>query len=175
MAATLVGARLGGCRRLLREGSMSRETQGPDDRAQIASQTRSADAERAVRRLERRLADVRDLEVKRRHRLDRARRRGVPRSTQARRRRKLDRVLERSVALAARIEQLRAQAMAPAPAEAETDDPVVRPLGAGPRAYCLRERRAIVMADVRETVMRDGRRGLAGTCPACGARVARSA
>jgi Domain of unknown function (DUF5679) len=154
---------------------MSRETQGPDDRPQIASQTRSADAERAVRRLERRLADARDLEATRRHKLEKAKRRGAPRSTQARRRRKLDRVLERSVALAARIERLRAQAAAPAPPEIETDDPVALPAAAGPRAYCLRERRTIVMTDVRETVMRDGRRGLAGTCPGCGARVARSA
>lgn len=137
------------------------------------------DLDRDVRRLERRLADAQDLEAKRRRRLEKARRHGASRATTIRRRQKLAKAQRRRSALAARIEHL--QARRTEPAGPETDAAAVAGRGAtpvsdaAPRGYCLRERRRVGMVDVTEIVMRNGRRGLAGSCPACGCRVVRSA
>jgi len=44
-------------------------------------------------------------------------------------------------------------------------------VSAGPQAYCMREKRTVVMADPVAMIMRNGRDALSGTCPSCGARV----
>jgi len=98
---------------------------------------------RRARRLERRVAKARDLEVKRARQLEKAR--------------------ERRADLEGRLATLR---QASAPTAAAPKGPTV-----GPTAYCLRERRSVAMVDPAPIVMRNGRSGLAGTCPSCGARV----
>lgn len=49
----------------------------------------------------------------------------------------------------------------------------LRELGGGPavHAYCLRERRTVVMAGATRVVLRNGRAALSGTCESCGAKV----
>jgi len=48
-------------------------------------------------------------------------------------------------------------------------------VAAGPQAYCMREKRTVVMADPVAMVMRNGRHAVSGTCPSCGARVVTTA
>lgn len=124
------------------------------------------DVEQRVRRLERRLVKAREVEARRARKLERARRQGASQAVRAARRRKLVKARERGLTIERKL--ARAQSAAGTGA---TPEPVDVP--AGPRAYCLRDRRTIVMVDPRETVMRNGRPALAGRCPSCGMRVVR--
>ncbi len=83
------------------------------------------------------------------------------RKLEAKRARQLDKVHRRAQALQATIAALR-----PSAGPAAT---------AGPQAYCMREKRTVAMADPVAIVMRNGRNGLSGTCPSCGARVVTTA
>jgi len=76
---------------------------------------------------------------------------------EAKRARQLDKLHRRGQAIQATINALRGPG-----------DPLVT---AGPKAYCMREKRTVAMADPVAMVMRNGRDGLSGTCPSCGARV----
>jgi len=126
-----------------------------------ATGTRSTrDATRRVRRLERRLAAVRELESKRRRQAAEARDRSSARDLQAKRQRQLDKARRRSEMLAAELASL---TMSPKPAAAAD----------GPFAYCLREKQRVQIAQPTAIVMRNGRPGVAGTCPGCGARLVR--
>jgi Domain of unknown function (DUF5679) len=132
------------------------------------------DVRREVRRLERRLAAVREVVAKRDLQAAKARDRGVARDLQSKRMRQLDKALRRSAALGARLAMLSSSVRlslasdGPAPAAAAALVPA-----AGPMAYCLRERRSVAIADPSPIVMRNGRTGVAGTCPGCGARLVR--
>jgi hypothetical protein len=70
-----------------------------------------------------------------------------------RRTRRLARTRRRASAVAGRLQKLRA------PGEPQA------------RAYCLRDRRTVVVVDPRPVVLANGRHALTGTCEACGARV----
>ncbi len=142
------------------------------------------DVEQRVRRLERRLAKARETEARRARKLERARRRGTSETDRAARRRKLRKARERSVAIERKLARISAAATPVAvssPVAAEEPAPTEKPVAAaetaaaksGPRAYCLRDRRTIVMVDPQPTVMRNGRPALAGRCPSCGMRVVR--
>lgn len=128
----------------------------------------SVDATGRIRRLEQRLAAARDLEARRARRVEKARRRGAPRSVEARRTRKLEKARRRGAALEAKIAALRT-ATGPAQAVLATAAPAVPEV----LGFCLREKRRVAVADAAPIVMRNGRSGLAGTCPSCGARVVR--
>ncbi len=109
--------------------------------------TSAKDAGRKARRLERRLAKVREIEATRTRQLEKAR--------------------ARRIELESLVADLAKDAVSGA-------DPTVDPTAVGmadPHAYCLRERRTVTIADPQATVMRNGRAALAGTCPSCGARV----
>ncbi len=108
---------------------------------------RSKEAKRQLRRLERQLADVRAVEARRARQLDKAR--------------------ARRLALEGLVAELLAAGHA---ADQEPTGPEP-----GPRAYCMRERRTVLMVDPEAVVMRNGRAALAGTCPSCGARVVTTA
>jgi uncharacterized protein DUF5679 len=126
-----------------------------------ATGTRSGrDAQRQVRRLERRLAAIRELESKRRRQAAEARDRSGARSLQAKRQRQLDKAHRRSEVLEAELATL---TTSPAPAAAADV----------PYAYCLREKQRVQIAQPTAIVMRNGRPGVAGTCPGCGARLVR--
>jgi hypothetical protein len=141
-------------------------------------------AQRQVRRLERRLAAIRELEAKRRRQAAKARDRVGARELQDKRLRQLEKARTRSAALEAELASL-----APTPeegslvlaAEPETDDAsaaavepeAVAAVPAGPSAYCLREKRTVAMVDPAPFMMRNGRTGTSGTCPSCGVRVTR--
>ena len=123
-------------------------------------------AKRKVRRLERRLAAVRDLEQKRRRQAAEARDREAPPDLVAKREHQLEKAQRRSAAIEAEIailEQAAPAAVAPAASDA----------GDGPRGYCLREKRTVTIANPEPMVMRNGRTATAGTCPSCGARIVR--
>lgn len=45
--------------------------------------------------------------------------------------------------------------------------------GAGPMAYCLKDRRQVVIGGAQSVVLSSGRPAVAGTCPSCGSRVVR--
>ncbi len=49
--------------------------------------------------------------------------------------------------------------------------PASQPAEGGPQAYCMRERRTVVVTDPVAIVMRNGRGGVSGTCASCGAKV----
>lgn len=117
--------------------------------------TSTADTPRrsGMRRLEKRLSAVRELEQKRARQLDRAQRRDTGGKTATKRLRQLAKVRRRSAALLAKVDLLRP----------------------GPTAYCLRERTTVVMRQPQPMTMRNGRAGTAGVCPSCGARVVRPA
>lgn len=76
---------------------------------------------------------------------------------EARRARQLDKAHRRGHALQATIIALKG--------------PTGPSVTAGPQAYCMREKRTVVMADPVAMVMRNGRDALSGTCPSCGSRV----
>ena len=80
---------------------------------------------------------------------------------EVKRTRQLDKARQRGAALQATIMALRG-------ASDET-------VAGGPRAYCMREKRTVVMANPVAMVMRNGRNALSGTCPSCGARVVTTA
>jgi Domain of unknown function (DUF5679) len=44
---------------------------------------------------------------------------------------------------------------------------------AGPRGYCIKDRRQVAIADPRAVVLANGRHAIAGTCPDCGSRLVR--
>jgi membrane protein involved in colicin uptake len=156
--------------------------------------------ERGLRRLERRLDAVREIEEKRSRQAEKARQRGAARKVQTKRARQADEARRRAAAIAAAIEGLRAaaavaealgapvpdtlDAMAPdatAPRAAtapEAGDPVgvvdaAATAIAGPRGYCLRERQSVELAGAKAVIMRNGRAGIEGTCPGCGTRIVR--
>jgi hypothetical protein len=141
------------------------------------------DVEQRVRRLERRLAKARETEARRARKLERARRQGASETVRAARRRKLRKARERSGAIERKLARVRLAATPAAVALPVTTEPAAaseKPVAAetaaatsGPRAYCLRDRRTIVMVDPQATVMRNGRPALAGRCPSCGMRVVR--
>ncbi|HEY6570101.1 MAG TPA: DUF5679 domain-containing protein [Candidatus Limnocylindrales bacterium] len=123
-------------------------------------------AKRKVRRLERRLAAVRELEAKRRRQAAKAREGGAPRDLVAKRERQLDKAEHRGATIQAEIASL--EGAAPAAVSAASTDIVE-----GPRGYCLREKRTVTIANPEPMVMRNGRTGTSGTCPSCGARIVR--
>jgi len=127
-----------------------------------------------LRRLERRLARAHEAEAKRARKLERARHRGAAQSVVAARRRKLLKARERGHALERKLARAQGSAgsVSSSPDRVGSSPDSVGVVD-GPRAYCLRERRTIVMADPQETVMRNGRPALAGRCPSCGMRVVR--
>lgn len=45
----------------------------------------------------------------------------------------------------------------------------------GPMAYCLKDRRQVVIGGAQPVVLPSGRRAIAGTCPSCGSKVVRLA
>jgi hypothetical protein len=61
-------------------------------------------------------------------------------------------------------------------ATAERDEAAVRlaeVAGYTVEGYCLRERTRVTIRDAKPIVLANGHRALAGSCPACGARVVR--
>jgi hypothetical protein len=61
-------------------------------------------------------------------------------------------------------------------ATAERDDAAIRlaeVAGYTVEGYCLRERTRVTIRDAAPIVLANGHRALAGSCPACGARVVR--
>jgi hypothetical protein len=156
--------------------------------------------EQGLRRLQRRLDAVREIEEKRSRQAAKAHERGAARKVQAKRSRQAEEARRRAAAIAAAIEGLRAAAAvaealgAPvldtpdatvpeagaqgAATTAEAGDPVgvadaAGAAIAGPRGYCLRERRSVELTGAKPVVMRNGRAGIEGTCPGCGARIVR--
>ena len=133
------------------------------------------ESKRHVRRLERRLTAVRELEAKRHRQAAEARDRAGARDLQARRLRQLEKARDRRAALE---QELRALVMPAAAPEAVAAAPApdlaqVAASPGGPQAYCLREKQKVVMVDPVPIVMRNGRPGTSGTCPSCGSRLAR--
>jgi len=121
------------------------------------------DVEHRIQRLERRLARANETEAKRARKLERAQDRGASHAVVAARRRKLLKAHRRGQALERKLAEIQSPSVAAVVSEPSE-----------PRAYCLRERKTIVMRDPRETVMRNGRPALAGICPSCGAKVVRA-
>ena len=107
-------------------------------------QAGAKDVEKRLRRFERRLARVRDNEAKWEHQLGRARARGAE--------------LEDRMAALQSTDQA-------GTVESEQDASV------GQQAFCMRERRKVVIAGATAIVLKNGRAAVAGTCPTCGARV----
>ena len=116
-------------------------------RAEQTAPARPPSSKRRIRRLEARLARFREVEAKRVRQLERARR--------------------RSVSLEARISGLRPASELTGPASTAPDP--------GPRAYCMRERRMVSIVDPEQSVMRNGRTAISGTCATCGAHVVTTA
>ena len=102
------------------------------------------DVARRLRLVERRLARVRNEEAKRE--------------------RQLERVRARRVVLEDRATALRSNDQADATTTAQEE-------AMGQQAFCLRERRKVVIAGATAVVLKNGRPAVAGTCPTCGARV----
>jgi hypothetical protein len=50
-----------------------------------------------------------------------------------------------------------------------------RDVSVGQQAFCMRERRKVVIAGATAIVLKNGRAAVAGTCPTCGARVVTTA
>ena len=49
------------------------------------------------------------------------------------------------------------------------------PVASAPHAYCMREKRTVVIADPVAIVLRNGRAAVSGTCPDCGVHVVATA
>jgi hypothetical protein len=80
-----------------------------------------------------------------------------------------DRLADAEKLVAKRAAQLQA-------ATAERDDAAFRlaeVAGYTVEGYCLRERTRVTIRDATPIVLANGHRALAGSCPACGARVVR--
>jgi hypothetical protein len=122
--------------------------------AAVAGAAGSASARR-LRKLELRLASAREIEAKRTRQAEKAHARGSARDVELKRRRQLDKARGRAAEIEAELASLRDAALP------------------GPSAYCLRERRTVDMVAPATITMRNGRAGIAGTCPSCGARVVR--
>jgi hypothetical protein len=114
---------------------------------------------RRIRRLERRLANVRAEATRRAQRLDDARSSGAKHKVERRRARKVERAQAKGEQLEAAIAKLRPQAT-PSP------EPVF--------AYCLRDRERVAMEDPEHVTMKNGRAALGGRCPRCGQRLMRA-
>jgi hypothetical protein len=130
---------------------------------------------RTLRRLERELAESRDKVARRTRKVEQAHAEDAPREVASRREQKLARARRRAAALEARIASLRpTRAVASGEAALDGASAAVAVAVTGEvRGYCLRDRMTVVIADPRFVPMRNGRNGVAGTCPACGARVVR--
>jgi hypothetical protein len=156
--------------------------------------------EQGLRRLQRRLDAVREIEEKRSRQAAKAHERGAARKVQAKRSRQAAEARRRAAAIAAAIEGLRAAAAvaealgtpvsdmqdatvpeAGAPVAATAPE-AIDPAGVadaadaanpGPRGYCLRERQSVELAGAKAVVMRNGRAGIEGTCPGCCTRIVR--
>jgi len=117
-------------------------------------------APRRLRRLEKRLASAQETQAKRTRQAARAQQRDVSRGGArkllAKRARQLEKATRRAAALAAAISEARAAA-------------------ARLQVYCLRDRMKVSMRHPEPMTMRNGRAGVAGTCPTCGNRVVRPA
>lgn len=155
-----------------------------DTKAAAAHAGTTRGGQRQVRRLERRLAAIREVEAKRRRQAAKARDRVGARELQDKRLRQLEKARTRSAALEAELAKIGAapvEGTLIVAGEPETDGvpaAAAQPEAAevapsGPNAYCLREKRTIAMVDPAPFVMRNGRTGTSGTCPSCGARVTR--
>jgi hypothetical protein len=131
------------------------------------------DPRRQVRRLERRLAAIRELEAKRVRQAAKARDRVGARELQSKRLRQLEKARTRSAALEAELASLGANLAEESATVAEQPETVEAATANGPKAYCLREKLMVTMADPAPFVMRNGRAGTSGTCPSCGVRVTR--
>ena len=129
---------------------------------------------RKLRRLERQLAETRAQEARRARKVEQARAEDAPREVASRREKKLTRAQRRAAALEVRIAALQGDVAVGRTGSAESD-PVATPVPGEPRAYCLRDRATVVITNPSFVEMRNGRRGVAGTCPDCGARVVRPA
>jgi predicted DNA-binding protein (UPF0251 family) len=125
-----------------------------------STDTAAPKPDRRLRRLEQRLVAAHELEAKRVRQVEQARGRGAARDLEVKRRRQLDKARRRAAELEAEIAGLRT-----------SDRAGERP--PGPRAWCLREKRSVEIADPAPIVMRNGRAGIAGTCPSCGVRLVR--
>lgn len=115
-----------------------------------AEAVESASTKRRRRRLEGQLDKVRELEQKRARQLDEAR--------------------ARRTAIEGELANLASRPDDPA----TTGDGVPEPTTTAPgevRGFCLRERTTVVILDPAPVAMRNGRAGLAGTCPSCGSKV----
>jgi uncharacterized Zn-binding protein involved in type VI secretion len=111
-------------------------------------QAGAKDVGKRLRRFERRLARVRDNEAKWERQLGRARARGAE--------------------LEDRMTALQSTDQA-GTVESEQD------VSVGQQAFCMRERRKVVIAGATAIVLKNGRAAVAGTCPTCGARVVTTA
>jgi predicted nuclease with TOPRIM domain len=111
-------------------------------------QAGAKDVGKRLRRFERRLARVRDNEAKWEHQLGRARARGAE--------------------LEDRMTALQSTDQA-GTVESEQD------VSVGQQAFCMGERRKVVIAGATAIVLKNGRAAVAGTCPTCGARVVTTA
>ena len=108
------------------------------------TQPGAKDVGKRLRRLERRLTRVRDIEAKRERQLSRAH--------------------ARRAVLEDRVSALRSTE------PTDTVEPgQERPMGI--QAFCLRERRKVIIAGATTIVLKNGRAAVAGTCPTCGTRV----
>ncbi|HEX8938627.1 MAG TPA: DUF5679 domain-containing protein [Candidatus Limnocylindrales bacterium] len=133
---------------------------GKGDAGASAGGDRPKERRRAVRRLESELAAIR--------------------ATEARRAAQLAKAQAREAKVVATLDQLRST---PAPvkgvaAAAGGEEPVTAAAaaagdGAGPSAYCLREKRSVTMRLPAVVTLRNGRRALTGACPSCGAHLVR--
>jgi hypothetical protein len=108
------------------------------------AQVGAGDVGKRLRRVERQLARVRDTEAKRERQLARAR--------------------ARRAVLEDRVTALRST---------DRGDTVApeQEVAMGPQAFCMRERRKVVIAGATAVVLKNGRAAVAGTCPTCGTRV----
>jgi len=125
--------------------------------------------ERVLRRLEERLATVREDHEKRARQAEKARVRNRPRSVAEKRVRQAEKAATRQAALEAKIAQLKGVSSLTTMASLTHR----KATPAGPSAYCLRDRQQVVMLDAQSVTMRNGRPAMAGSCPHCGGRVVR--
>jgi hypothetical protein len=127
--------------------------------AKRASQAADAEADatdhnkeqRQMRRLQRQLAKTTEIMVKRTHQLEVAR--------------------ERRASLEAAVAALRGPASDRQPGPRSTDSGGHAGAGRGPEAFCLRERRMVVLLEPTPYRMKNGRAAVMGRCDSCGARV----
>jgi hypothetical protein len=136
---------------------MSKRSKGA---AEGSARSTASTIDRRLRRLQQRLASVREVEEKRARQAERARERPAARDLEVKRRRQLDKARRRAAELESKIAGLQNGGVA---AEGPPR----------PSAWCLRERQSVEMIDPAPIAMRNGRSGLAGKCPSCGARLVR--